>query len=163
LGRPCGTARKHWTAAKQARGGVPQWSMQKVCRRVLRSVVPTGARPARLWPLRGFMGRRGDGTLLQCHGTRPPRPACARDRLWTSGHLGAVRRGTRCGSRSKDGRREGDHDPDLVAVGSEPARTPRRHGSLSTSRGAAHTGRAPGAPAALWSATELFFSRSTRL
>jgi hypothetical protein len=50
---------------------------------------------------------------------RPPRPACTRDRLWTSGHLGAVRRG-KCGSRSKDGRREGDHGPDLEAMGSEP-------------------------------------------
>jgi hypothetical protein len=35
--------------------------------------------------------------------------------------------------------------------------------SLSTARGAARTSRAPGAPAALWSAVELFFSRSTRL
>jgi hypothetical protein len=94
---------------------------------------------------------------------RPPRPACTRDRLWTGGHLGAVRRGTRCSSRSKDGRREGGHGPDLEAVGSEPARTPRRRGSLSMVRGAARTGRAPGAPAVLWSATELFFSRSTRL
>jgi hypothetical protein len=94
---------------------------------------------------------------------RPPRPACTRDRLWTGGHLRAVRRGTRCGSRSKDGMREGDHDPDLEAVGSEPARTPRRRSSLSTTRGAARTGRAPGASAVLWSAAELFFSRSTRL
>jgi hypothetical protein len=27
LGRPCGTARKHWTAAKRARGGVPRWGV----------------------------------------------------------------------------------------------------------------------------------------
>jgi hypothetical protein len=31
----------------------------------------------------------------------------------------AVRRG-KCGPRSKDGRREGDHGPDLEAVGDEP-------------------------------------------
>jgi hypothetical protein len=99
------------------------------------------------------MGRGFNATVR-----RPPCPACARDRLWTSGHLGAVRRGTRCGLRSKDDRRKGDHDPDLEAVGSEPARTSRRHGSLSTARGTACTGRAPGAPVALWSAAELFFS-----
>jgi hypothetical protein len=79
-----------WEAARVARGGwggrvelrgstglwrneleegVSRRGAQAVHRRVLPSAVPTGARPVRLWPLRGFMGRRGDGTRLQCHGT----------------------------------------------------------------------------------------------
>jgi hypothetical protein len=45
----------------------------------------------------------------------------------------------------------------------DPQGCPRQRGSLSTARGAARTGRAPGAPAALWSVAELFFSQSTRL
>jgi hypothetical protein len=120
---------------------------------VLWPAVPTGARPTRLWPLRGFMGRRSDGTRLQCNGTATT-SLCMRMR--PSMDQWSPRSSTRCGSRSKDGRREGDHGPDLVAVGSEPAWTQRRCGSLSTVHAAARTGRAPGAPAALWSAAELF-------
>jgi hypothetical protein len=79
------------------------------------------------------------------------------------GALLAVQRGTEMLSCSKDGRREGDHDPYLEAMGSVPHGRRGGRDSLSTARGAVHTGRAPDAPAALWSAAELFFSRSTRL
>jgi hypothetical protein len=73
-----------------------------------------------------------------------------------------VRRG-KDGSRSKDGRREGDHGPDLEAVGNEPHACRGGRDCRSMARGADLASRVPSAPAALWSAAALVFSRSTRL
>jgi hypothetical protein len=65
-----------------------------------------------------------------------------------SSPYGAIRRG-KCGSRSKDGRREGDHDPDLEAMGSESHGRRGGRSCRSTARGADHAGRVLSAPAAL--------------
>jgi hypothetical protein len=162
LGKPCGTARRYWIAAKWAKGGGARERAHGQDAGVQRSADRTGRGlygSGRCSALRAgaAIGRGFNATVR-----RPPRPACTRDRLWTGGHLGAVRPG-KCGLRSKDGRREGDHGPDLEAVGDEPHGRRGGHDCRSTARGADHTGRAPGAPAALWSAAELFFSRSTRL
>jgi hypothetical protein len=62
-----------------------------------------------------------------------------------------------------DSRREGDHGPDLEAVGNEPHARRGGRDCQSTARGANLAGKVPGAPTALWSAAALIFSRSTRL
>jgi hypothetical protein len=66
-----------------------------------------GAAGAAVWA--GYLGVRED----------LGRRAWQEDRRWNGGQYGAVRR-SKDGSRSKDGRREGDHGPDLEAVGGEP-------------------------------------------
>jgi hypothetical protein len=106
-----------------------------------------GLRSAAVWA--GFLGVRA----------RPGR----RSGRWTAGSSAmAVRRG-KCGSRSKDGKREGDHGPDLEPVRNEPHARRGGRDCRSTARGADLAGRVPGTPAALWSAAALVFSRSTRL
>jgi hypothetical protein len=74
MGRPCGTARRHWTAANCARGGGCSGAGARAGRRRAAVCRSNGAQPVRLCPLLGFKGRRGDGTRLQCHGTATTSP-----------------------------------------------------------------------------------------
>jgi hypothetical protein len=65
------------------------------------------------------------------------------------GNAQLVVRRSKDGSRSKDGRREGDHGPDLEAVENEPHACRGGCDCRSTARGADLAGRVPRAPAAL--------------
>jgi hypothetical protein len=128
-----------------------------------RTTTCSGVRePAVLWPLKA--GTVGAVVWAGCLGVHADlgRRAWQEDRRRTIGQYGAVRR-SKDGSRSKDGRREGDRSPDLEAVGDEPHARRGGRDCRSTARGADLAGRVPGAPAALWSAGALVFSRSTRL
>jgi hypothetical protein len=107
-----------------------------------------------------FIGGRGSGSMasgaLRCG---PAASECARrpwqERLAWGADDGppgnaqlAIRRG-KDGSRSKDGSREGDHGPDLEAVGNELHACRGGRDCRSTARGADLAGRVLGAPAAL--------------
>jgi hypothetical protein len=149
---------------KRARGGGPRERAHGQCRRrVLRSVQSCRCEGR---PVRGLYkrARQRDASLIPQHSAglgRRVQHGSGDDPL--GGTRFAVQCGTEMLSCSKDGRRKGDHGPDLEVLGNESHGRRRGRDSLSTARGAARTGRAPGAPAALWSAAELFFSRSTRL
>jgi hypothetical protein len=65
------------------------------------------------------------------------------------GNAQLVVRRCKDGTCSKDGRREGDHGPDLEAVGNEPHACRGGRDCRSMVRGADLAGRVPGAPAAL--------------
>jgi hypothetical protein len=128
-----------------------------------RTTACSGVRePAVLRPLKA--GAAGAVVWAGCLGVRVDlgRRAWQEDRRRTAAQYGAVRR-SKDGLRSKDGRREGDRGPDLEAVADEPHARRGVRDCRSMARGADLAGRVPGAPAALWSAATLVFSRSTRL
>jgi hypothetical protein len=122
LGRPWRTARRHWTAAKSARGG--GGARERAGRT---GSAPRVQRRARAGRPAAFKGGRDSGRWLQecCGAGRLPRSACVdlgrcawqEDRRRTAGSSATVVRCGKYGSCSKDGRREGDHGPDVEAVG----------------------------------------------
>jgi hypothetical protein len=150
LGSREGLLGRRWTAAKRARGGGG-------ARERLDAGVP---RPGTAGLCVAFIGGRGSGSMasgaLRCG---PAASECARrpwqERLAWGADDGppgnaqlAIRRG-KDGSRSKDGSREGDHGPDLEAVGNELHACRGGRDCRSTARGADLAGRVLGAPAAL--------------